>query len=386
MAFASDRRGHGGRGARDIPDVRDVPDIPDVPDVPDVRHPEDGQGRVDIDDCAKSGGEQEQSGSIHIEADGSATQLKGNASDDTKVPGHVGGTYDGRQRQMYPPVGSYGAWVQPGVTTHVPSGVPGGVPIGIPAGMNAMNTMQSIQSIQGMAPYVHHGMQPAGTYAMNAPHGYQGQAPYMPTMMYMVPHIAPRLAPPFIERSKSASGSRGNSRSPKRGVAQHQTGTERGSVKSEQVWEGDTSEHNEAGQMYQDGDKKEKKTTSPMAREEDARQDGSGPVGLEGDAGSPLRTMASTRTSGSTMISNSSHSPTHGSTKKPCAFFLQHGSCAFGSKCKFSHPIELAPVVEYNSVGLPRRYGKPVCRYYVQTGRCSYGYTCKYDHPDLGGI
>ena len=164
-----------------------------------------------------------------------------------------------------------------------------------------------------------HAYSPPGyTMPMNA---MNPMNPYMPMMYMPLPHIAPRLAPPFIEKAKS--GSRGSSRSPK--------GAEDGRRRSD-----DTS------------------GTSSREREKKKEEEGS------------MKTKTKTKTT----------------EQKVCAFFVQHGSCAFGSKCKFSHPIELAPVVEYNTVGLPRRYGQPACRYYVHTGRCSYGYTCKYDHPE----
>jgi hypothetical protein len=66
-----------------------------------------------------------------------------------------------------------------------------------------------------------------------------------------------------------------------------------------------------------------------------------------------------------------------------CQFYVKNGSCAYGNRCKFQHPIELAPRVQYNSVGLPMRPGEKVCTYYMRHGRCSYGHTCKYDHPEI---
>lgn len=66
-----------------------------------------------------------------------------------------------------------------------------------------------------------------------------------------------------------------------------------------------------------------------------------------------------------------------------CQFYVKNGSCAYGNRCKFQHPVELAPRVQYNSVGLPMRPGERVCAYYMRHGRCSYGHTCKYDHPEI---
>ena len=62
---------------------------------------------------------------------------------------------------------------------------------------------------------------------------------------------------------------------------------------------------------------------------------------------------------------------------EPCAFFLRTGSCAYGNRCKFHHPMELAPHVEYNRLGLPLRPGEPDCHYYLKTFQCAFGHTCK---------
>jgi hypothetical protein len=172
-------------------------------------------------------------------------------------------------------------------------------------------------------------------------------------MMYMpMPHIAPRLAPPFIEKSNKPSG--GSGRSPR---SQEGPGAQHGAPAAM----GANATPREA---LQDDNKQESENETTNKEDQGGKSQGHGGHAQDHPA-----------------------SPSHVDRRepsKPCAFFLQHGSCAFGSKCKFSHPIELAPVVEYNSVGLPRRYGQPACRFYVQTGRCSYGYTCKFDHPELG--
>jgi hypothetical protein len=49
-----------------------------------------------------------------------------------------------------------------------------------------------------------------------------------------------------------------------------------------------------------------------------------------------------------------------------CAFFLKTGSCAYGDRCKFEHPYDRAPRVDYNSLGLPMRPQEPTCSYYVK--------------------
>ena len=70
-------------------------------------------------------------------------------------------------------------------------------------------------------------------------------------------------------------------------------------------------------------------------------------------------------------------------TGEVCKFFIKHGSCAYGSMCKFKHPVDMAPLVHFNRFGLPRRPGSEVCKYFLKTGRCSYGHTCKFDHPEV---
>ena len=293
-------------------------------------------GGSDGSEHGKLGGRQS-SGPIHIEADScleqqrSERQVVGSAASAPRSASeHVtehGGEVFGAEG-AYPAIGAYEAWV------------------------NMMN--------------VHHGMPPAEMYAMNVPGGYAGQ-PYLPAMMYMpVPHIAPRLAPPFIDRQKSGPSSRGTSRSPRRdahGVhgheGRHETWVEEARTSSSG---GRDQLSEQLGHRMQGGHGAERPAGGGSPGSDDH-------VWFLREAGPSLP---------------SSLAPAQAvSNQKPCAFFLQHGSCAFGSKCKFSHPIELAPVVEYNAVGLPRRYGQPTCRYYVQTGRCSYGYTCRYDHPDF---
>ena len=66
-----------------------------------------------------------------------------------------------------------------------------------------------------------------------------------------------------------------------------------------------------------------------------------------------------------------------------CKFFIKHGSCAYGTMCKFKHPVDMAPFVHFNGYGLPRRPGSEVCKFFLKTGRCSYGHTCKFDHPEV---
>jgi hypothetical protein len=65
--------------------------------------------------------------------------------------------------------------------------------------------------------------------------------------------------------------------------------------------------------------------------------------------------------------------------RKPCPYFCQTGTCAFGMRCKFAH---LAPRIAFNALGLPRRAGEPPCAHFLRWGTCAYGRTCRYDHPE----
>ena len=305
------------------------------------------------------------SGPIHIEADscydqGGEWMIAGDSGQDA---GNSGPETEG----VYPAVATHGAWVK---VMHVPAGM---AAAGHGAhGVHGVHGVHGLHSLHGARPYTSRGLSPADMYPMNVPGGYAGQPFAMPMMYMPMPRIAPRLVPPFIDRNKSGSSGRDASRSPIPGshASQAPAGTH----------EARTEVHGSKGHRDPFEDPYARRIRDPLHA---VRQDGvehqtsldklsvshdAGQTGPWGQVGRPSQSSAR----------GSSH-------QKPCAFFLQHGSCAFGSKCKFSHPIELAPLVEYNSVGLPRRYGQPVCRYYIQTGRCSYGYTCRYDHPDFAG-
>lgn len=303
-------------------------------------------------------GRTQSSGAIHIEADscvdqGGEWQDVGNQSR-PPFPGANG---------AYPAVGTYGAWVNV-------------MNMSVPAGMSS-----GTQGLHDMTPYMSQGLPRAGMYPVNMPSGYIGQPYAMPTMMYMpMPHIAPRLAPPFIDRHKSGSSGRGTGRSPRYGAHTPDGAHAHGGLHETKA----QHMHPSSGYRDQVNDQTAHRTHGHHGADHQA---GVGSPGADEKARF-FRDVGSPGSPGSPGLSRRPSQPATRvvSNQKPCAFFLQHGSCAFGSKCKFSHPIELAPVVEYNSVGLPRRYGQPTCRYYVQTGRCSYGYTCRYDHPDLAGL
>ncbi|KAL4431152.1 hypothetical protein ABPG75_006408 [Micractinium tetrahymenae] len=69
--------------------------------------------------------------------------------------------------------------------------------------------------------------------------------------------------------------------------------------------------------------------------------------------------------------------------QQECAFYLKTGTCAYGDSCKFAHPFDKAPKVEFNSLGLPLRPGEPDCSFYLKHYRCAFGHTCKFHHPEL---
>ncbi|KAI3465605.1 hypothetical protein Pfo_022268 [Paulownia fortunei] len=67
-----------------------------------------------------------------------------------------------------------------------------------------------------------------------------------------------------------------------------------------------------------------------------------------------------------------------------CRYFMNHGSCKYGSDCKYHHPREKISQLASSSLGplgLPLRPGQPVCSHYSLYGLCKYGPTCKFDHP-----
>ncbi|XP_021999576.1 zinc finger CCCH domain-containing protein 37-like [Helianthus annuus] len=41
------------------------------------------------------------------------------------------------------------------------------------------------------------------------------------------------------------------------------------------------------------------------------------------------------------------------------------------------------PPIQYNSDGLPMRWGEQVCSFYVSYRRCGYREGCKFHHPEL---
>ncbi|GMY09799.1 zinc finger CCCH domain-containing protein 3 isoform X1 [Fagus crenata] len=64
-----------------------------------------------------------------------------------------------------------------------------------------------------------------------------------------------------------------------------------------------------------------------------------------------------------------------------CRYFMNTGTCKYGSDCKFHHPKERIAQSVATQPGLPLRPGQTVCSYYNMYGLCKYGPTCKFDHP-----
>ncbi|XP_022943685.1 zinc finger CCCH domain-containing protein ZFN-like [Cucurbita moschata] len=64
-----------------------------------------------------------------------------------------------------------------------------------------------------------------------------------------------------------------------------------------------------------------------------------------------------------------------------CRYFMNNGTCKYGSDCKFHHPKQRIAQSATNPLGLPSRPGQAVCSYYNMYGLCKYGPSCKFDHP-----
>ncbi|CAH8271518.1 unnamed protein product [Arabidopsis lyrata] len=71
-----------------------------------------------------------------------------------------------------------------------------------------------------------------------------------------------------------------------------------------------------------------------------------------------------------------------------CIYFLRTGVCGYGSRCRFNHPRNRAPVLgslRTEAGEFPERMGQPVCQHFMRTGTCKFGASCKYHHPRQGG-
>lgn len=73
--------------------------------------------------------------------------------------------------------------------------------------------------------------------------------------------------------------------------------------------------------------------------------------------------------------------------EQECRYFMNNGTCKYGSDCKYNHPRERIDQLATNTVGpygLPLRPGQAVCSHYSLYGICKFGPTCKFDHPVAG--
>ncbi|KAG5537085.1 hypothetical protein RHGRI_024509 [Rhododendron griersonianum] len=68
-----------------------------------------------------------------------------------------------------------------------------------------------------------------------------------------------------------------------------------------------------------------------------------------------------------------------------CKYYLSSGGCIFGKACKYNHgrgKVPVAPIMEFNFLGLPIRPGEKDCPYYMRNGSCKYESNCWFNHPD----
>ncbi|KAL8140474.1 hypothetical protein V2J09_006495 [Rumex salicifolius] len=65
-----------------------------------------------------------------------------------------------------------------------------------------------------------------------------------------------------------------------------------------------------------------------------------------------------------------------------CIYFLRTGLCAYGTKCRFNHPPNVAKSAAQSNGELPQRAGQPDCGFYIKTGACKFGSSCKFHHPN----
>ncbi|KAH7533126.1 hypothetical protein FEM48_Zijuj04G0097300 [Ziziphus jujuba var. spinosa] len=81
------------------------------------------------------------------------------------------------------------------------------------------------------------------------------------------------------------------------------------------------------------------------------------------------------------LLSNSSPSLPERPDQPECRYFMNTGTCKYGTDCKYHHPKERIVQSATNQLGLPSRPGQAVCSYYTMYGICKYGPTCRFDHP-----
>ncbi|KAK1377246.1 Zinc finger, CCCH-type [Heracleum sosnowskyi] len=68
-----------------------------------------------------------------------------------------------------------------------------------------------------------------------------------------------------------------------------------------------------------------------------------------------------------------------------CKYQSTPGGCKYGKACRYNHSRpkpSVAPIAEFNFLGLPMRVGEKECPYYMKTSSCKYGSNCRFNHPD----
>ncbi|PON39295.1 Zinc finger, CCCH-type [Parasponia andersonii] len=116
------------------------------------------------------------------------------------------------------------------------------------------------------------------------------------------------------------------------------------------------------------------------------------PVSPAGILGSSLvynpRNPGESCSAGQVNLSNSTPNLPDRPDQPECRYFMNTGTCKYGTECKYHHPKErmaqAAPIA--NQIGLPSRPGLAVCSYYSMYGLCKYGPTCKFDHPPMQNL
>ncbi|XVF31813.1 hypothetical protein REPUB_Repub17cG0025800 [Reevesia pubescens] len=116
------------------------------------------------------------------------------------------------------------------------------------------------------------------------------------------------------------------------------------------------------------------------------------PVSSAGILGSnfPYNSMNPTESgsSGQVLLSSTSASNFPERPDQPeCRYYMNTGTCKYGSDCKYHHPKERIANSAVNGIGplgLPSRPGQAVCSSYTMYGLCKYGSTCRFDHPYVG--
>ncbi|CAK9143492.1 unnamed protein product [Ilex paraguariensis] len=71
--------------------------------------------------------------------------------------------------------------------------------------------------------------------------------------------------------------------------------------------------------------------------------------------------------------------------KTECKYYLTSGGCKYGKACRYNHnggKTSVAPILEFNFLGLPIRLGEKECPHYMRNGSCKYGSNCRFNHPD----